>query len=589
LEHDIQKTKQAEGKATASSRRKTNPDHAMPSPHPVLQLQQQAGNQAVQGALRPKAAGSDSAEKTSSPSKVDEVLGSPGQPLDAATRAFMEQRFEHDFSNVRVHTDADAALAARQINAQAYTAGSHVVFADNQFSPVTSEGQRLLAHELAHVVQQQRGGSSPPRQEGAALESAADAAAAAAVSGHGPVHVAGASAPGIARQPAPGLLRLSTGIEPRSLRGSLDAEALSEAALRQEIQLIEEWLNANPGDSWELNHLRLELDRLQLALEKKEHVDVPLEKPNLPDIKNSPRYIDNLFESVEFHELNGAFTFSWHEGGKEKTLTIPLHEVIQDDSASFFPLWELHKSKDEAVAQVYMWGLSSPKTQFYSFYERSDGIIMPTSFSIASTPEFHKLWPGLRRQFAASLADKRRGLQQIANSINPIPGTTVDEYGNLSLSGNPMDWIALIFHLKRLHEIRERGPITSRLHSGYDVPYTVTGPHGKLAGTSVYILKDAEGTVLYVGKGEALDRLREHIKDPKKTQWFGEISEIEVRATGLNNTQALALEENLIGELKPLYNVDQHPFQKEFGNTMQVGPNLPPVQKALRFFIEWGH
>ena len=55
------------------------------------------------------------------PPIVHEVLRSPGQPLDAATRAFMEPRFGHDFSNVRVHTDAKAAESARTVNALAYT------------------------------------------------------------------------------------------------------------------------------------------------------------------------------------------------------------------------------------------------------------------------------------------------------------------------------------------------------------------------------------------------------------------------------------------------------------------------------------
>ena len=58
------------------------------------------------------------------PPIVHEVLRSPGQPLDAATRAFMEPRFGHDFSGVRVHTDAQAADSARAVNAQAYTVGA---------------------------------------------------------------------------------------------------------------------------------------------------------------------------------------------------------------------------------------------------------------------------------------------------------------------------------------------------------------------------------------------------------------------------------------------------------------------------------
>lgn len=136
------------------------------------------------------------------PSIVHDVLHSPGQPLDPATRAFMEPRFGHEFSGVRaiapsiparlavgaphdvfeqeaeaiadrvtlgaapsdagqydfgcvrIHTDAQAAESARQMNAQAYTVGNHVVFDHGEYAPYTSSGQKLLAHELTHVVQQ---------------------------------------------------------------------------------------------------------------------------------------------------------------------------------------------------------------------------------------------------------------------------------------------------------------------------------------------------------------------------------------------------------------------------------------------------
>jgi hypothetical protein len=87
-------------------------------------------------------------------------LRSSGQPLDASTRAFMESRFQHDFSTVRVHTDARAAESAQAVNALAYTVGQDVVFGAGQFAPATRTGQKLLAHELTHVVQQQPGVAS---------------------------------------------------------------------------------------------------------------------------------------------------------------------------------------------------------------------------------------------------------------------------------------------------------------------------------------------------------------------------------------------------------------------------------------------
>lgn len=88
------------------------------------------------------------------PPIVHEVLQSPGQPLDHATREFMEPRFGHDFSKVRVHTDAKAAESARAVNARAYTVGGDVVFGAGQYSSITSGGQQLLAHELTHTIQQ---------------------------------------------------------------------------------------------------------------------------------------------------------------------------------------------------------------------------------------------------------------------------------------------------------------------------------------------------------------------------------------------------------------------------------------------------
>ncbi|MDC8016087.1 eCIS core domain-containing protein [Tahibacter soli] len=89
------------------------------------------------------------------------VASRGGAPLPAAARARFEPRFGHDFSNVRVHADGEAANAARGVRAHAYTFGSHIVFGAGQYAPGTRAGEHLLAHELAHVVQQ--GGGTPAR------------------------------------------------------------------------------------------------------------------------------------------------------------------------------------------------------------------------------------------------------------------------------------------------------------------------------------------------------------------------------------------------------------------------------------------
>ncbi len=103
-------------------------------------------------------AGSRSVEgegEESAPPIVHEVLRSPGQPLDPANHAFFAPRFGHDFSRVRIHTDARAAESARAVNALAYTVGQDVVFGAGQYAPGTAAGNRLLAHELTHAVQQE--------------------------------------------------------------------------------------------------------------------------------------------------------------------------------------------------------------------------------------------------------------------------------------------------------------------------------------------------------------------------------------------------------------------------------------------------
>lgn len=94
---------------------------------------------------------------------VDEVLRGPGQPLDPALRAEMEHRFGTDFSQVRVHTDANAAKTADRLNAQAYTVGRDIAFAAGRYQPRSQPGRRLLAHELTHVVQQRGMPAAPQR------------------------------------------------------------------------------------------------------------------------------------------------------------------------------------------------------------------------------------------------------------------------------------------------------------------------------------------------------------------------------------------------------------------------------------------
>ncbi len=99
----------------------------------------------------------------SAPDGLIDPLG-PGHPLDAGTRAFMESRFGADFSGVRLHAGAAASTSAKSIQARAYTVGRNIVFASGEYRPGTAEGQRLLAHELTHVIQQRGGARAVQRK-----------------------------------------------------------------------------------------------------------------------------------------------------------------------------------------------------------------------------------------------------------------------------------------------------------------------------------------------------------------------------------------------------------------------------------------
>lgn len=169
-------------------------------------------------------------ESSTVPSIVYDVLHSPSQPLDAATRAFFEPRFGYDFSQVRVHTDAKAAESARAVNALAYTVGRDVVFASGKYAPARTEGQRLLAHELAHVTQQQSAGAAMANtvsQSGDAHEVAADRAAAGVLGGPMPGSYDAGRPPALQRQ-APGKGPLSLGLPtpvPQQSQGEIAVES----------------------------------------------------------------------------------------------------------------------------------------------------------------------------------------------------------------------------------------------------------------------------------------------------------------------------------------------------------------------------
>jgi len=145
--------------------------------------------------LRAKRASSDNAGgEQEAPAIVQDVLRSPGRPLDPSIRTFMEPRFGRNFSDVRVHTEPEATASARTLGAAAYAVGSNIVFGAGHFQPNSPVGRRLLAHELAHVVRQ-----SARSPTGIGREHEREANDAAAGIDLGPVAVRERAAIGIAR------------------------------------------------------------------------------------------------------------------------------------------------------------------------------------------------------------------------------------------------------------------------------------------------------------------------------------------------------------------------------------------------------
>ncbi|MHA4806464.1 eCIS core domain-containing protein [Flavitalea flava] len=111
--------------------------------------------------------GSGSGASTASESVSGQIRSSlgNGQPLPSPARTFMESRFGSDFSGVNIHTGSEATHLSNELNAQAFTVGKDIYFNHGKFSPESSEGKHLLAHELTHTLQQ-GGGYTDGEKEG---------------------------------------------------------------------------------------------------------------------------------------------------------------------------------------------------------------------------------------------------------------------------------------------------------------------------------------------------------------------------------------------------------------------------------------
>jgi hypothetical protein len=128
----------------------------------VTQMQQTMGNTAVQRLLAQRSGDGAGVVDEETAVAINQQRGSGGS-LDSNMAQKAGQTMGQDFSGVTVHTDAQADHLSRQLGAEAFTTGSDVFFREGAYDPASSDGQRLIAHELTHVVQQ---GAAAPNVQG---------------------------------------------------------------------------------------------------------------------------------------------------------------------------------------------------------------------------------------------------------------------------------------------------------------------------------------------------------------------------------------------------------------------------------------
>ena len=124
-------------------------------PSLISQLQRTLGNQAVQRIFGPSSVEPSAATSDELGDQIRSASG--GQPLERNVQRELEGGLGSDLSGVRVHTDGQADALARQVNATAFTSGSHIFFRAGAYDPGSPGGRHTLAHEAVHTIQQAAG------------------------------------------------------------------------------------------------------------------------------------------------------------------------------------------------------------------------------------------------------------------------------------------------------------------------------------------------------------------------------------------------------------------------------------------------
>ena len=125
---------------------------------PLTSLQQTVGNRAVQRLIAQRSGDGAFALDDETAGAISRERGG-GKSLDPGIQEGMGQSMGHDFGGVQVHTSPEADSLSRQLHARAFTTGQDIFFREGTYNPASSDGQKLIAHELTHVVQQSGGGT----------------------------------------------------------------------------------------------------------------------------------------------------------------------------------------------------------------------------------------------------------------------------------------------------------------------------------------------------------------------------------------------------------------------------------------------
>ncbi len=171
--HQVDEKNKVLSKQRDADKEKPQKSHAMPSSlqqglngPDITHLQQTVGNNAVQALLAQR-------KETAGPTPLEDDIADnirsekgSGQQLDAQVADKAGGVMGQDFSNVNVHIDGQADNLSRSIGAKAFTTGKDIFFKEGEYKPHTDDGQKLISHELTHVVQQGSGGKPSTSVQG---------------------------------------------------------------------------------------------------------------------------------------------------------------------------------------------------------------------------------------------------------------------------------------------------------------------------------------------------------------------------------------------------------------------------------------